>query len=158
MLNPLRMSVGKAWECTSLYLGYRWENTPVLPPWLLCFCWVHTLLCSGLPPHVHSWLTVWSKEGGRGGPSLTLPGDQIDWCLPSRSPEIPAESWPFTEQHKTSPVSFKAVVAMADPNNIPQLLSPLASSPPPTGSNVGSRRWKLLGDGNLEARKDRKGI
>lgn len=97
------------------------------------------------------------KGGREGRPSLTLPGDQIDGCLP-RSPEIPAESWPLTERHKTSPVSFTAVVAMADPNNMPQLLSPPASSPPPTDSTVDRRRWTLLDGGNSEAGKDRQGI
>lgn len=34
------------------------KTLPVLSLWLLCFCWVHILLCSGLPPGVHSWLTM----------------------------------------------------------------------------------------------------
>lgn len=66
------------------------------------------------------------KGGGERRAKLNLTR-RSDCLVPSRSPEITAESWPFTEQHKTSPVPFTVVVAMADPNNIPQLLWPPAS-------------------------------
>ena len=96
----------RVWAGTSLCIWGTDEKTlPVLPLWSLCFCWVHVSPCSGLPPHVHSCLRMWSKTGRRREPSLSLPGDQVVWCR-AESPEISAESWPSTEQRKTSPVPF----------------------------------------------------
>lgn len=98
---------------------------------------------------------MWSKGGERGGPSWTLPGDQIVWCW-AQVPEIRSESWQCTDRHKTLPVPLTAAVAMANPNNIPQLLVPQLStlSQP---SSVGRRRWELLTGGNLETAEAERG-
>lgn len=135
VLNSWRIVLARTWGCTSLHLGCRKDkNTvPVLPlPLFLCFCWC-TSCCALQPPpshprHGHSYLLPDMIKGGRKRRAkfnnLTRRSD----CRgPSRSPEIAAESWPFTEQHKTSPVPFPSAVAMADPNNIPQLQPPSAS-------------------------------
>lgn len=104
----------------------------------LCFCWVHISLCSGLPPSLPPSLLpspgpfLAAQRGWEGRAKFNL--TRRSGCLvPSRSPQITAESWPFTEQHKATPVPFTVAVAMADPNNIPQLRRPpQASEPPPT--------------------------
>ena len=96
----------RVWAGTSLCIWGTDEKTlPVLPLWSPCLCWVHVSPCSRLPPDVHSCLRMWSKTGRRREPSLSLPGDQVVWCR-AESPEISAESWPSTEQRKTSPVPF----------------------------------------------------
>lgn len=146
----------RVWGGTSLCIWGTDEKTlPVLPLWSLCFCCVHVSLCSGLPPHVHSCLRMWSKTGRRREPSLSLPGDQVVWCR-AESPEISAESWPSTEQHKTSPVPFSCCGCHGRPKQYTPASLSLLRLPNhlPQTSSVGRTRPSLLADRNLEAGKD----
>lgn len=150
VLNPSRMSAGKD---LGMYFSVSGVQTRKHSLFCFCGCYVsagHTSPCFWTPSPLHSWPTMWSKEGERGGPSWTLPGDQIVWC-PAEVPEIRSESWRCTERHKTLPVPPTAAVAMANPNNIPQL--PTLSQP----SSVGRRRWELLTGGNLETAEAERG-
>lgn len=83
-----------------------------------CVSAEHTSHCvlDSLPTSILPEDVIKDGQEKRAKSELTRRSGCLVWA---ESPEISAESWPSTEQHKTSPVPFSCSVAMADPNNIP---------------------------------------
>lgn len=131
MLNPLKEQAPSSKHLGASFCLRIWgtdEKTLPVLPYESAGCTSRPVLDSLPPSLAPSPLPLLADQRGQEGKAKFNLTRRSGCLVLSRSPKITAESWPFTEQHKATPVPFTAAVAMADPNNIPQLLRPPPAS------------------------------